>query len=459
MNSSQPMAASEESSVGAAYVSKHGIYFMSAYLILLFSTLGYCLAVLWPGNISLAIISVKPNRGPAKESTEVDIVGTGFTEGMQVFFGDAHAMSVTRKSDNLLTVRTPDSNAGSVTIEIDSPVGEKTSLANGFSFGGQELGVAAPATSAQASSNSASVNCQKSSLPLFTWACSLRSNLRLLLIIIVVGALGSLIHVLRSFYWYVGNRNLKASWLLMYFLLPFNGAGLGLLFFLITRGLSSQPITLQSSVDGYAALAALVGMFSQQALIKLKQIADGVFAAAEKGKDAAMVSSAPKITAIDPAEGPASGGARVTIKGAGLTGVSRVTFGGLLATNMALDSDTQITAFTPAHPAGKVDVETATSIGQKSSLAGAFTYLDLTVAGVTPTSGPTAGGTTITIRGSGFGPNPCVTVGGAAAKSVSVITPNSITAVTPSASTGPADIDITTADGKTVNLPAGFTYS
>src|SRR6202035_4995943 len=36
--------------------------------------------------------------------------------------------------------------------------------------------------------------------------------------IIMLGALGGVLHALRSLYWYVGNRNLKRSWLLMYFL-------------------------------------------------------------------------------------------------------------------------------------------------------------------------------------------------------------------------------------------------
>jgi hypothetical protein len=39
---------------------------------------------------------------------------------------------------------------------------------------------------------------------------------RLFVIVLLAGALGGMVHTLRSLYWYVGNRNLRYSWLLMY---------------------------------------------------------------------------------------------------------------------------------------------------------------------------------------------------------------------------------------------------
>ena len=61
-------------------------------------------------------------------------------------------------------------------------------------------------------------------------------EVRLLLIVILSGALGSLVHTLRSIYWYVGNKSLKWSWLSMYVLLPFCGAALALVFYFVVRG-------------------------------------------------------------------------------------------------------------------------------------------------------------------------------------------------------------------------------
>src|SRR3954468_4445414 len=47
---------------------------------------------------------------------------------------------------------------------------------------------------------------------------------RLFLLVLLAGGLGSLVHVIRSLYWYVGMRDLRRSWTLMYLLLPFSGA-------------------------------------------------------------------------------------------------------------------------------------------------------------------------------------------------------------------------------------------
>jgi hypothetical protein len=99
---------------------------------------------------------------------------------------------------------------------------------------------------------------------------------RLLLLVILGGALGTLVHSLRSVYWYIGNRNLVKSWMAMYFMLPFAGAALALVFYLVVRGgfFSPQSSFQQTSPFGFAAFAALIGMFSSQAVLKLKEVAE-----------------------------------------------------------------------------------------------------------------------------------------------------------------------------------------
>jgi hypothetical protein len=164
----------------------------------------------------------------------------------------------------------------------------------------------------------------------------------------IVGAFGSLIHLFRSFYEHVGRRTLRSSWLLMYILVPFNGAGLALLFYLIIRGgISTSAPTNPSSLDGYAAIAALVGMFSQEALTKLKQIAGAFFAIPEPANE-----PAPSVTKVAPDSGSVSGGDSVTIAGTGFGSGTQVSFGGTAATAVAATSSTELTATTPAHAAG-----------------------------------------------------------------------------------------------------------
>ncbi|MDL1938664.1 MAG: hypothetical protein HUU09_00650 [Candidatus Jettenia caeni] len=107
-----------------------------------------------------------------------------------------------------------------------------------------------------------------------------------ILIVTLSGALGSLVHALRSFYKYVGNRELVWSWLAMYIMLPFIGATLGLLFYLIIRGgFFPHAETGETSPFGFMAMAALAGLFSEQAILKLKEVSETLLTKPEKGKD------------------------------------------------------------------------------------------------------------------------------------------------------------------------------
>jgi hypothetical protein len=122
----------------------------------------------------------------------------------------------------------------------------------------------------------------------FRWTFAISDEVRLFLIVALAGALGSLVHALRSLYWYVGNRKLKQSWVPMYILLPFVGTTLGLIFYLVIRGgfFSPQATVEQTSPFGFAALAGLVGLFSQQAVLKLKKVAETLLMEVPEGEDA-----------------------------------------------------------------------------------------------------------------------------------------------------------------------------
>ena len=78
--------------------------------------------------------------------------------------------------------------------------------------------------------------------------------------------------------------------------------------------------------------------------------------------------------------------------------------GGTAATGFSVVNSTTITATTPAHAAGAVSVTVTNPDAQAATLASAFTYIAAapTISGVTPTSGPTAGGTALTITGTNF---------------------------------------------------------
>jgi len=119
------------------------------------------------------------------------------------------------------------------------------------------------------------------------WKLSVSDEVRLIFIVAMAGALGSLVHALRSLYWYIGNRKLVLSWLAKYILLPFVGSTLALVFYFVLRGglFSPQATIQETSHFGFAALAGLVGMFSDQAAEKLKDVATTLLTATPKGAD------------------------------------------------------------------------------------------------------------------------------------------------------------------------------
>ena len=190
----------------------------------------------------------------------------------------------------------------------------------------------------------------------------------------------------------------------------------------------------------------------------------GQSSATNAGDQFTYLAPAPTVTAIDPTSGPTAGGTAITITGTSFdTGPATVTVGGTGATGVSVVSATQITATTPAHAAGLADV--VVTIGGQSSAANAgdqFTYLappPPTVTGVNPASGPTQGGTAITITGTNFDVTATVAIGGNAATGVSFVSATQINATTPAHPAGIADVVVTVSGQPSAANPGDqFTY-
>jgi hypothetical protein len=422
----------------------------------------------------IIITQIKPISGSPGD--QVSITGSGFPVGTQVRLGGISAGNVNMVSSTQLTATTPEHSLGPVDLEVSDNSGGKALVADGFKFvkvadqtdasKTETRTVKSTYTGADVWSNeyrSADAT-NLYSIKYLGATFWLRENARLLLIVMIVGALGSLIHVFHSFYWYVGNRQLRNSWLLMYLLLPFNGAGLALLFYLIIRGgISSQAPITQSSVDGYAAMAALVGLFSREAQAKLKKVAESFFSTAAKGNDQATTSTTLSITGITPASDTSAGGKTVTITGTGFSAGSQVKFGDVHAENVNVASGTQLTVTAPAHAPGVVDVEVATSSGTKASSSRAFTYTDaavdaVTVTGINPAFDTSAGGTTVTITGTGFSAGSQVKFGDVPAEKVDVASGTQLMVTTPKHPAGTVDVEVTTSSGTKASSSGAFTY-
>jgi plastocyanin len=177
----------------------------------------------------------------------------------------------------------------------------------------------------------------------------------------------------------------------------------------------------------------------------------------------AVVNPAPAISSIAPTDGITPGGTQVTISGTGFLSGATVKFDGTPATNVDVTS-TSITATTPAHEVGIVDVVVTNSDGQSVTLAQGFTYAlpAPTIDDVSPATGPTSGGTQIAITGTNFQDGASVKIGVSQATDVNVVSATSITARTP---LGPVteqlsvDVVVTNPDSTTATATGGFTYS
>lgn len=178
-------------------------------------------------------------------------------------------------------------------------------------------------------------------------------------------------------------------------------------------------------------------------------------------------SVAPTISGFTPTSGTPAGGLAVTITGTNFDVRSVVRIGSNIA---AVDSvsPTELVVRTPSSATGgAVNVTVTNGIGLTATAGGQFTYEDPagvppTLTSVSPLTGPTAGGTLVTLTGSVFRADAGVffDVGGVTHPATTV-TRNSTTqlvATTPAHTQGAAVVTIINSDGLSAQLDAGFTY-
>ncbi len=174
-------------------------------------------------------------------------------------------------------------------------------------------------------------------------------------------------------------------------------------------------------------------------------------------------------TSIAPAAGSVNGGTTVTIVGNGFAPGATVAFDSATATVTSAANGQlvfvtpNVAKFTTAgdRRLGPHTVVITNPDGQALTLTDKFAFTAVAgpvVSSVNPTTGPAAGGTSITITGSNFASGATVTVGGAACTTPVVTGTTSITCTTPSGAAGAVAIAVTVA-GQTGSLANAFTYT
>lgn len=162
-----------------------------------------------------------------------------------------------------------------------------------------------------------------------------------------------------------------------------------------------------------------------------------------------------------PNSGPAVGGSPVSIVGTNIPPSVAVYIGASAATGVTVQSDTQVDAVTPRGSGGiasAVIVEDTQDADNEAVLPDGFTFLEpLTMGRVQPARGAVAGGTLVTVFGSGFGPSTVVKFGVYNAKDLKFVDSHTITCRTPKGAPGTVDVTVqrlTESD----TVAGGFSY-
>ncbi len=164
------------------------------------------------------------------------------------------------------------------------------------------------------------------------------------------------------------------------------------------------------------------------------------------------------ITSATPNNSNITGGTSVVIAGSGFENITSVQVCGIEVTSFTIDSLTQITAIVDTTVTPSTGAITMYNIYTSGLLIGAFTYYEnVTIASISPSNGEVAGGTSVTITGTGFRDVTSVSIGGANVTSYTVVSPTQITATTGANTFGSKSVDVVTSF-TSGTLPSAFVY-
>jgi hypothetical protein len=378
------------------------------------------------------VSSVSPNTGPTAGGTAVTITGTNFAAGATVTFGGVAATNVVVTSGTQINATTPAGSAGAVAVTV-TVNGQNASLTGGFTY------VVSAGTISYVQGDYATPQTPQSSVSVTFTAAQTAGDLN----VVVVGWNDTTAAV-KTVTDQSGNT---------YTL----GVGPTLV-----NGSLSQSIYYAKNIGSAAAGANIVSV---------------TFSVAAKSPDIRIL----EYSGADP-NNPAD----VTTAGSGNSGNS--SSGSATTTNPTdlLFAATYVITTTAGPgsgftqrllttPDGDIaEDQMVTAAGSYSATAplsssGAWIAQMVafrtpsgvtpppTMSSVSPNSGPTSGGTAVTITGTNFAAGATVTFGGVAATNVVVTSGTQINATTPTGSAGAVAVTVTVS-GQSASLTSGFTY-
>ncbi|GAB1530864.1 MULTISPECIES: IPT/TIG domain-containing protein [Brevibacillus] len=185
----------------------------------------------------------------------------------------------------------------------------------------------------------------------------------------------------------------------------------------------------------------------------------------QKGSGQYQYKADPKVTTIQPAHGPLSGGTLIFINGNYFMNGMKVKFGDKEVQLDTYAGPTYIKVKAPATTvAGPVDLVFTNPDGSSLTVPGAYTYdapvvEKLEVTNITPNTGELAGGEFVFLDGKKFAQGVKVYFGGVEAALSSYYSDARIKVKVPAATTpGPVEVKVINPDGENISIKDGYTY-
>ncbi|MFE7354129.1 IPT/TIG domain-containing protein [Streptomyces sp. NPDC057543] len=161
--------------------------------------------------------------------------------------------------------------------------------------------------------------------------------------------------------------------------------------------------------------------------------------------------AAPVLTSVVAGSGQVGGSNAVTLTGANFLQATAVRFGSTAATTFTVLSATEIRVTAPPGVSGTVPVTVTTPGGTSNSVA--YLYVGApVVSGLVPDQGPSAGGNTVTVSGSGLTYTTQVLFGSVPA-GFTVVSDTQLTTAAPPGVLGAVTVRVVTPGGTSVGVP------
>ncbi len=389
-----------------------------------------------PGNPAPTVSGISPASGTTAGGTPVTITGTGFLAGAAVSFGGTAATGVTVASSTSITATAPAHTAGTVSVTVTNTDGQSGPLSNGYTYTSASGGGGGIAF-VQSGSGPNTLQAKNTTLSVSYPIAQTAGDLN----VVVVGwgdVTSSVSMVTDS----NGNIYSQAGG-------TATGSGLRQAIF-YAKGIAAGSNAVTVTFNQAAAYPdmRIMEYSGLDASNPLDAIAAGV------GTGTTSTSAAATTAANELIVGAGTNGNAFSGAGKGFA-LRLIDYYGNLGEDTVVTSAGSYSVSAPLKTSTAWVMQMATFRAK----GGGSSNPAPTVSAMSPASGTTAGGTPVTITGTGFLAGATVSFGGTAATGVTVANGTTITATAPAHAAGAVSVVVKNTDAQTGTLNNGYTYT